>query len=379
MESNNFTTFSPILDGYGDLLDNLNPENSECEVDKVVKYILDRNIPVRHLNVTLASITTANKNAVLNKLSVQGLIIVGRFTPGELGESATILKHWNELIKNVPVLNPSKCMKDFALPQLSKMSNKLPRKRNVLGCYLGQDLPKVRHASDVFHYTFNLLNPPASKGKFSKEEDYLILSEVAKNGECLETWKQLAHSLNRGNYTAVRVRYINLSRDKNILKGKFDISEDEFILQSLFKGKIDTDIQEIESITQKDFIEIAESLNHGVISVARRWTGILKPILLSHHYETLHRPWKKELFEYLINKKVIARQDINYHELKTIFPEQNPLSIKYAITNYKGDQNFILWKHLQEVLPDMKDFQEREKIKAYREKIVDIYDRVKNE
>ena len=113
MEPNTLKTFSPILDGYCDLLADLNPENSKCEVDKVVKYILDKNILVRHVNVALANITNFFKSPVLNKLSVQGFVDVGRFTPGESGENASILKRWHELMKNIPVLNPSKCIKDF--------------------------------------------------------------------------------------------------------------------------------------------------------------------------------------------------------------------------------------------------------------------------
>ena len=44
---------------------------------------------------------------------------------------------------------------------------------------------------------------------------------------------------------------------------------------------------------------------------------------------------KKELFEYLIDKKVVGRQDINYHQLKTIFPEQNLASTELALTTFR--------------------------------------------
>ena len=373
------SSFSPVLNGYGDLLDNLNTEDSESEVDKVVKYILNQNLSVQNISVILADITNGHNSLVLNKLSVRGLIVVGRFTRGELGENVQILKRWNELQMKVPVLNPFKCINDFHKLLSSKVKRKLTRKKNVLGCYLGQDLTRIRHASDVFHHAFELLNPPTFKGKFTKEEDQLILSEVAKTGECKGTWKQIAGMLNRSNCSSIKMRFFCLTTNRFLQRGQFDISEDEYILRSLFSGKKDTDIQEIESITQKDFTDIAESLNRSIYSVSLKWKGSLKPILLSHHFGTLHRPWKKELFQYLIDKKVIARQDINYHELKTILPEQNPISIKYAITNYKGDESFILWKRIKEVLSDMKDSQEREKLKAYREKIVDIYDRVINE
>jgi hypothetical protein len=38
-------------DGFQELVGQLNPNDPDSEVDKVVKFILDQNILVRHLNV----------------------------------------------------------------------------------------------------------------------------------------------------------------------------------------------------------------------------------------------------------------------------------------------------------------------------------------
>ena len=172
-----------------------------------------------------------------------------RYTPGESGEDALILKRWNELLTNAPVLDPSKCMKDFSLLQSSKVKQKLMRKKNVRGCYLGQYLTKVRHASDVFYHTLDMLTFPVLKGKFTKEEDELILSKVAESGECSETWTELAQKLNRGNCKSMKERYIRLIANKNWITGKFCLSEDESILRGLFGCKRETGIKEVESIT----------------------------------------------------------------------------------------------------------------------------------
>ena len=106
----------------------------------------------------------------------------------------------------------------------------------------------------------------------------------------------------------------------------------------------------------------------------------MEPLLEANH--TFPSPWKKELFEYLIDKKVMAFQDINYHNLKLILPEQTPASIRSvlypAIVNLPK-KSLILWQHLKEILPDLKNAKESEKIKEHREKIIDIYERVKNE
>ena len=124
-------------------------------------------------------------------------------------------------------------------------------------------------------------------------------------------------------------------------------------------------------------MHIAESLNRSEKNVGFRWARNLKPILLSYHYGTLHRPWKKVLFEYLIDRKIVARQDINYRELKPILPEQNAASIGLALTHYRC-KTIPLWQLLKKSVPDLKDRQESERIKDYREKIVGIYESVKN-
>ena len=87
---NAFGNLQPILDGYSDLLDCLNLDNSDWEVDKVTNYILERNILVQHVNVVLSRITTWGSR-VLKRLSILGSIVMGRFTPGELGEDISIL------------------------------------------------------------------------------------------------------------------------------------------------------------------------------------------------------------------------------------------------------------------------------------------------
>ena len=40
-----------IQEGYGDLLQDLQPDNPDSEVDKVVKFILDQNFPIRYLEI----------------------------------------------------------------------------------------------------------------------------------------------------------------------------------------------------------------------------------------------------------------------------------------------------------------------------------------
>ncbi len=153
------------------------------------------------------------------------------------------------------------------------------------------------------------------------------------------------------------------------------------ILQSLFEGKRDTDVSSIEAVTTCGFEDVAENLNRIPRAAAHKWNRILKPILLAYHHETLHMPWRKRLFSYIVEKEIAATQDFDYTELKSLFPEQGPFSIDNALTHHKiraTEQKLPLFQVLREILPTYKDPQESDRITNYREEIVRIYEEVKN-
>merc|ERR1719334_2695259 len=75
----------------------------------------------------------------------------------------------------------------------------LKRQRNVIGCFLGCNLTRVRHASEIYEQLNIALSPNMDFGKkYSPEEDRIILDEVAKNSNTITTWKALTKKLNRG-------------------------------------------------------------------------------------------------------------------------------------------------------------------------------------
>ena len=101
-----------IQDGYGHLLDHLEPDNPDSEVDKAIKYILEKNIQVRLLNVKSSEITFVRTYGTeLKKLYPN--IKIGRFTRGRTGEDGIIQRKWVELVKEASIANPKKCIEDF--------------------------------------------------------------------------------------------------------------------------------------------------------------------------------------------------------------------------------------------------------------------------
>jgi hypothetical protein len=371
-----YQDFSPIMDGYGALLDRLNPEDPKSEVDKVVKFILDQNIQVRHINISLCRYTNARAPELKVLHKKMPSIKFGRYSAGDFGDDDRLKKRWNELVETVPIIDPNQCIVDFS--QLK--TREVLKKRNVLGCFLGQDLPNVRHCADVFQHACSLLNPLKS-GKFSQEEDQIILKEAKKSGANLSTWKSVILKLNRKDTVIIARRYTALTKGQSLFKGKWTLTEDEVLLESLLSGKKNAGIDEIKSVCMKDFQMCSEKLNRSKVNVYIHWRNIVMPILLSFHYGTLHQPWRRDFFEYLIKKKIAGVQDIDYSEASRFWPEQSPTSFVNslkAFSSKQAEQHKPLHKIIEENVHSFKDIQETERVRNYREEIVRIYDEVKN-
>ena len=377
--------FSPIMDGYGYLLEHLNPDDPESEVDKVVKFILDKNIMVRNVSILLARYSSHRGKEFYESIRNFINLKIGRFTPGKFGEDAILLKWWAELVSSVPINDTKKIIKELSniYTEGKGVSMKLKGgKRNVVGCFLGQGLSEIRHAADIFHHTFKLLNPTVS-GRFSKEEDEIILKEVEKTGACFETWKQLCEMLNRISLKSISRRYNCLTVEKNFHMGRWTLAEDSIFLETLFCGKRNVNVDEIQSLQFSSplFDSLVEILNRPKPNIMERWRICIKPILLAHHYGTLHFPWHLDYFKYLVKMKIVAPQQISFPEVVKIFPEQSTDSLLNALALFRSKRNYKdkpLYQIIQSCLPTYKDHQNTERLKNFREEIVRIYEEVKS-
>jgi hypothetical protein len=367
-----YEDFSPIMEGYGDLLDSLNPDDPKSEVDKVVKFILDKNILVRHVNVLLSKISKSESQSFYSKIQGMGNLKVGRYTPGEFGDDACLRKRWDELVENVPIRDKDQCFQDFSNLKL------MLRKRNVLGCFLGQDLPHVRHAADIFHHACKLFKQ-VTIGRFSKEEDAIILKEVKQSGACFSTWKRLANQFSRIRHKSIERRYNLLINGQKFTHGSWTLDEDEILIETLFEGKKETGVDEIKAIYDTGLVPCAEKINRPLQNVTQRWTRILQPILVSYHYGTLLRPWRKEFLKYVVEKKIVGSQEVSYSDIFTKFPEQSVDTINHILSCFKTRETHKpLYKSIEEHLPTYKDSLETDRVQRHREEIVRIYDEVKN-
>ena len=74
----------------------LQPDNPESEIDKVVKFILDQNIPIRYLEIKYNYFTNRKSHEKVDELKklaqTNPKLKFGRFRPGKGGEGEIIQK-----------------------------------------------------------------------------------------------------------------------------------------------------------------------------------------------------------------------------------------------------------------------------------------------
>ncbi len=102
----------------------------------------------------------------------------------------------------------------------------------------------------------------------------------------------------------------------------------------------------------------------------------VKPLLLSYHSGTLHKEWKIDFFDYLIQNKVHSTQDIDWDEAKAHFPTQSVRSLTYTFASARAALRYqgMLYLAIKDIKEKMKHRNSSESSKASKEKIIFLYD-----
>jgi hypothetical protein len=257
-------------------------------------------------------------------------------------------------------------------------------KRNLLGCFLAKDLPHVRTSASVFKHARKVVFT-WEEGKFTPEEDEIIVREVKKTGENFETWKRLASLLNRLHFQTLKNRYLYNLKNPDFRLGKWTTHDDSIFLKHFFADKKDSDPEFIESISYSDLQPLSGKLNRSLTNVSTHWMTYVKPILLSYHYECLFTNFKPKFYSYLMKKKVTAFQDIDWDEVKRMFPSQTPGFLKYGLhsdmTSFDTKHSFQAGSpmhfKIESMRPEWKDAQLSTGVKKHRLQIVELYDQIR--
>ena len=103
-----------------------------------------------------------------------------RYTTCKGGEEETIRERINELIERSRIPDIRKFHEE--IKENTRKKQKSYWKIILIGSYLAQDLKNVRHAYDVLIKAMELLFPRLGVGRYTNEEDDIILNEISTNG-----------------------------------------------------------------------------------------------------------------------------------------------------------------------------------------------------
>ena len=182
-----------------------------------------------------------------------------------------------------------------------------------------------------------LITPGTSvKGRFSPEEDQIILQHIAKNGQGRNSLKELADILNRRSCKSLAFR-ISLLKSTNEydkgsqVKGEWTLEEDRNMVQHVLSltGIQSHDIAALESVTPSQFSEFGKSCKRSSRSCYMRWKTVILPAIKTYILGLpLNCEWKLDVMLYTVKHKTKSIKDLELDMLvKEVAPGQTVQSI----------------------------------------------------
>ena len=317
-----------LLDcGFKDLSTALDLASTKTDIAKIVKFVLDQRIEVSKNNIDNSDAAHYDvlTGGPKHKKYTQKLgFKLGRFTKGE---NKIIQDNWAKLMALNSIEEPKALLHQLGDKKRSTVSSQR-RMRSIIGIYLGQGLDTERHCANVFGHALKILTCKKD-GKFTPEEDKIILEEVDKNGDCIGTWKYLCSKLARNPDCCgyeIRRRYTNVLLNKSNKSGKWSFEEDIALLEHLFRDQKICSIDAVKSIKYKDF-ENVEGIDRVQAYIHHRWDGVVKPILLSYHLNMLHHFDRPKVLRYVLETGVKYKKEIDWNDALKKFPSHTPTSL----------------------------------------------------
>jgi hypothetical protein len=309
---NKWTT---IQEAYGDKREAIEAlDDGKSEVAKVLKYILDKDIPIKNIY----AVTSDVKCNVVNETHIRmsnctsaKLFKSGTFSSrsfGETSEEVLTLRAWNELTTEVPINNAKEFMSDL----FKHVAHNWPM--GIVGCYLAKYLEAPRHAVKVCEFVVN--NTLYNSGRFTKDEDVLIRELMHDENNV----KKLSDLLNRPQ-NGIAMRIDTLKKCRHVW-AKFILAEDQIILKHALADTTICSVQDMINVKAKQHWSVLEDeLGRTQLSIARRWKGFIQPTLIfylggQHGNES----WKREFLKFVMDSKVNSAADIDWNLAKEKWP-----------------------------------------------------------
>ena len=361
----------PITELYEDLMkDAASPVKTD--IDILISTIFKEKILVRKLNAY------TNYSGIQSLLKEVTSLKYGRFT---LEEDDVISRSWENLISKSGIEVNDELFKTIfgAHAQgkwggggiLKGLSIDEKRKKGIVGCFLGQHLKSPRHCIDVLERASYIVQP-FEVGKYTKEDNELILKEVKRSGDKVSTWRELSQKLDRDprRWYNVRDHYQYEIKQQSKTSGKFSLQEDQIIIEKLFMGNECS----LETVRNSKIVKaegIPEVHRKGQI-VYSHWKVVIQPILMSYHLGMLQSNWKTDFLTYIVEKGIHYKKEIDWSEACKLFPGQTVASLRKALDQYENSKELPLYKAIKgHQRKNADDYSEEQKL--YRETIVEIY------
>lgn len=298
-------------------------QHNKSELVKVSEYILNQNICVKTSIEKTINLFSKNVEYVRKHYPY---IKLGNFSKSKYGdntEESLILKQWNELIENVPLLKPEKYLKDVENTQHKWL-------QQMLGAYLSQKLTDHhRCASEIFSLLINLKK---HKGDFT-QEDIETLLEFNNANPSMQDWKALAKQMGR-RIKVLKSKLKNLEQErkhgKDMVKGRFSLSEDCDILKHVNQIIDITSCEELKAIKLRDFTSLSPYMKRKEELIRNRWTQTILPILLEHLLGS-NKNWKEEFLTFIVEQKVISVADVDWTEVLKRWPSQTKVTLSQQL------------------------------------------------
>jgi hypothetical protein len=317
-ELNEWTTIQEAYGGKREAIKAL--DNGKSEVAKVIKYILDKNIPIKKIHAVTAAwkcvthhqsdshitmcISKANRS--IAKLFKKGSFSSPAF--GEKCEEVLTLRAFNELTTEVPINNAKQFMSDL----FKHVSHNWPM--GIVGCYLAKYLEAPRFAVKVCEFV--AYKTLYNTGKFTKDEDVLVRELMHDENNV----KQLSDLLNRPQ-DVIAIRINTLKKSSRLAGAKFNLAEDQIILKHALDNTTICSVQDMINVQAKRWLILENEIGRTTQVIAKRWKSVIQPTLIFYlGGQHGNDSWELEFLKFVMDSKANCASDVDWHLAKEKWP-----------------------------------------------------------
>ena len=229
---------------------------------------------------------------------------------------------------------------------------------------------------------FELLTRSAfySSGKFQEEEDEIIIQHMESQNGKKPDLNYLKAKLNRPRITImIRIAHLNAP---NARKGqRFTVDEYMIILKHVLGPEIPKEANEIIRLCDRKKIPwkpLELKLQRNTTIIGHTWAKIIHPTILAYLSGTLNLDWRKNFFQFIIDKKYISVTDIDWNVVKETWPFISKQNLSDEANRYiarHGKKGLPLYQNISENLHHMKDSKKASQIKL---DLIDEFEKLRN-